>query len=84
MSQGAKARFLFVTYAALKRYSSTKPERIGTTEVVPLPIVAVSDLAAPDRFKALIAIVGVDVEAEDGIDFDGMGASHGRAELPVG
>jgi hypothetical protein len=33
---------------------------------------------------ALIAVVGVDVEAEDGVDFDGLGAAHGRTELPIG
>jgi hypothetical protein len=32
----------------------------------------------------LIAVVGVDVEAEEGIDFDGLGATGGRAELPGG
>jgi hypothetical protein len=31
-----------------------------------------------------IAVIGVDVEAEDRIDFDGLGAASGRAEFPVG
>jgi hypothetical protein len=72
MSQGAKARFLFVVlYAALKRRSSTVP-------------LAFASFPRRGVGTKLIAVVGVDVEAEDGVDFDGMGASHGRAELPVG
>jgi len=33
--------------------------------------------------QRLIAVVGVDVEAEDGIDFDGLRAAGGGAELPT-
>jgi hypothetical protein len=33
--------------------------------------------------KALIAVVGVDVEAEDGVYFNGLCAAHGRAKLPA-
>jgi hypothetical protein len=34
--------------------------------------------------SGLIAVVGVDVEAEDGVDFDGLGAAGGGAEFPTG
>jgi len=33
---------------------------------------------------ALIAVVGVDVEAEDGVDFNRLRATHGGTELPTG
>ncbi len=32
----------------------------------------------------LVAVVGVDVEAEDGVDFDRLGAACGGAEFPSG
>ena len=32
----------------------------------------------------LVAVVGVDVETEDGVDFHGLGAAGGGAEFPVG
>jgi len=35
-------------------------------------------------YPSLKAVVGVDVEAEDGIDFDGLGAAGSGAEFPAG
>ncbi len=34
--------------------------------------------------QILIAVVGVDVEAEDGVYFDGLSAADGGAEFPCG
>ncbi len=34
--------------------------------------------------STLVAVASVDVEAEDGVDFYGLGAAHGGAELPTG
>jgi hypothetical protein len=33
---------------------------------------------------SLVAVVGVDVEAEEGVDFDGLGAARSGAEFPAG
>jgi hypothetical protein len=32
----------------------------------------------------LIAVVGVDIKAENGVDFDGLSAAHGWTEFPSG
>lgn len=45
------------------------------------------EYSPPRNFTAFairsIAVVGVDAEAEDGVDFHGLFATHGGAELPA-
>jgi hypothetical protein len=44
------------------------------------PILYMFSICSPDS----IAIVGIDVEAEDGVDFNRLHAAHGGTELPAG
>src|SRR5208283_116594 len=44
---------------------------------------AANGVAARCTTSALIAVVGVDVEAQDGVYLDGLIAAHRRAELPA-
>jgi len=70
----------------LKR-PSKKLQVTPRTEIPTAP----TEFVSLERFTAtrssssvLIAVVGVDVEAEDGVDFDGLRATHGGTKLPAG
>jgi hypothetical protein len=64
--------------------------RNGANEFVPFPALLEFEFFRSDRRRALldsrgdlIAVVGVYVEAEVGVDFDWLRAAHGGAEFPI-
>ena len=60
-----------------------KPCPFKTAASNSVPSNSVPSNSVPSKLT-LIAVVGVDVEAEDGVDFDGLGSAGGGTEFPAG
>ena len=67
---------------AVERMRCRRPVSAGVSQ--PLSEIYFDREIHSDRRTVLIAVVGVDVEAEDGVYFNRLHTAHGGAELPGG